>query len=189
MAQVVKNPPVMWEMWIWFLGWEDPLEQEKATDSSSLAWGISWTEEPGGHSPWSLRVGRDWADTHARLRNSWAKPPAPCSRRDSGCCDQEPCLASSDGCSSTYSSPEMLLVFSRNFGCHRPTANFPLSFHQNIWLCTIQSPAQEQRFIPRPWLSRTHWPRHPSLPRNLRRKWEVSVVIGALRPGCLTFIN
>ena len=76
MAQAVKNPPVLWEIWIWFLGWEDPLEQEKATDSSSLAWGISWTEEPGGHSPWSLRVGRDWADTHARLRNNLGKAPS-----------------------------------------------------------------------------------------------------------------
>ena len=30
------------------LGWEDPLEEEMATHSSSLAWEITWTEEPGG---------------------------------------------------------------------------------------------------------------------------------------------
>ena len=30
------------------LGWEDPLEWEKATHSSILAWKIPWTEEPGG---------------------------------------------------------------------------------------------------------------------------------------------
>ena len=30
------------------LGWEDPLEKEMATHSSSLAWEISRTEEPGG---------------------------------------------------------------------------------------------------------------------------------------------
>ena len=30
------------------LGWEDPLEKEMATDSSTLAWEISRTEEPGG---------------------------------------------------------------------------------------------------------------------------------------------
>ena len=30
------------------LGWEDPLEEGMATYSSILAWGISWTEEPGG---------------------------------------------------------------------------------------------------------------------------------------------
>ena len=35
------------ETWIWFLGQEDPLEKKMATDSSILAWEISWTEEPG----------------------------------------------------------------------------------------------------------------------------------------------
>ena len=30
------------------LGWEDPLEKEMATHSSIPAWGIPWTEEPGG---------------------------------------------------------------------------------------------------------------------------------------------
>ena len=33
------------------LGWEDPLEKGKATHSSTLAWRIPWTEEPGGYSP------------------------------------------------------------------------------------------------------------------------------------------
>ena len=36
------------EMQVWFLGQEDPLEEEMATYSSILAWEISWTEEPGG---------------------------------------------------------------------------------------------------------------------------------------------
>ena len=36
------------EMRIRFLGWEDPLEESKATHSSILAWKIPWTEEPGG---------------------------------------------------------------------------------------------------------------------------------------------
>ena len=31
MAQLIKNPPVMQETWICFLGWEDPLEKGKAT--------------------------------------------------------------------------------------------------------------------------------------------------------------
>ena len=30
------------------LGWEEPLEKGMATHSSILAWGIPWTEEPGG---------------------------------------------------------------------------------------------------------------------------------------------
>ena len=33
-------------MWVWFLGWEDPLEEELATHSSIPAWEIQWTEEP-----------------------------------------------------------------------------------------------------------------------------------------------
>ena len=30
------------------LGWEDPLEEGRATHSSILAWRIPWTEGPGG---------------------------------------------------------------------------------------------------------------------------------------------
>ena len=41
-------------------GWEDPLEQDMATDSSILAWKMPWTEEPGGQqSMGSQRVGHD----------------------------------------------------------------------------------------------------------------------------------
>ena len=47
-AQTVKNPPAMQEMWVLSLGWEDPLEKEMATLSSTLAWRIPWTEELGG---------------------------------------------------------------------------------------------------------------------------------------------
>ena len=36
-AQLVKNPPAMWEIWVWSLGWEDPLEKRKVTHSSILA--------------------------------------------------------------------------------------------------------------------------------------------------------
>ena len=39
--------PAMWESWVRSLGWEDPLEEEMATHSSTLAWRIPWTEEPG----------------------------------------------------------------------------------------------------------------------------------------------
>ena len=37
-AQLVKNPPAMWETWVRSLGWEDPLEEGMATHSSILAW-------------------------------------------------------------------------------------------------------------------------------------------------------
>ena len=36
----------MQETQVWFLGQEDPLEKEMATQSSTLAWKIPWTEEP-----------------------------------------------------------------------------------------------------------------------------------------------
>ena len=36
-AQTVKNLPAMWETWIQFLGWEDPLKEGMATQSSILA--------------------------------------------------------------------------------------------------------------------------------------------------------
>ena len=40
-AQMVKNPPAMWETWVQSLSWEDPLEEGMATHSSVLAWRIS----------------------------------------------------------------------------------------------------------------------------------------------------
>ena len=46
-AQIVKYLPTMWETWVQSLGWEDSLEKEMATHSSTLAWKIPWMEEPG----------------------------------------------------------------------------------------------------------------------------------------------
>ena len=45
-AQLVKNPPAIWETWVLSLGWEDPLEKEMATHSSIHAWKLPWTEDP-----------------------------------------------------------------------------------------------------------------------------------------------
>ena len=47
------------EIWVRFLDGEDPLEEEMATLSSILAWGIPWTEEPGG----------SWG--HKELHRTW----------------------------------------------------------------------------------------------------------------------
>ena len=59
-AQMVKNPPAMWEMWLPSLGWEDPLEEGMATHSGFLAWRIPWTEGLGGLQSMRLqRVGND----------------------------------------------------------------------------------------------------------------------------------
>ena len=43
---MVKNLPAKQEMWLQSLGQEGPLEKERATHSSVLAWEIPWTEEP-----------------------------------------------------------------------------------------------------------------------------------------------
>ena len=47
-VQVVKSLPAMQETQVQSLGQEDTLEKEMATHSSILAWGIPWTEGPGG---------------------------------------------------------------------------------------------------------------------------------------------
>ena len=60
MAQTVKNPPIMQETFFQSLGQEDPLEEGMEIHSSILAWGIPWTEEPGGlQSKGSQRVGQN----------------------------------------------------------------------------------------------------------------------------------
>ena len=46
-AQMVKRLSTMRETWVQSLGWEDPLEKEMAIHSSTIAWKIPWTEEPG----------------------------------------------------------------------------------------------------------------------------------------------
>ena len=66
MAQTVKNPPAMQEMWVLSLGREDPLEKEMATLSNTLAWRIAWTEEPGGLQP----MGSQESDTTERLTHT-----------------------------------------------------------------------------------------------------------------------
>ena len=60
MAQRVKRLSAMRENHVQSLGREDPLEKEMANQSSSLAWRIPWTEEPGGlQFRGSQRVGHD----------------------------------------------------------------------------------------------------------------------------------
>ena len=59
-VQMVKNPPAMQETQVPSLCWEDPLEEDMATRSSTLAWEIPQTEEPSGLQPMgSQRVGHD----------------------------------------------------------------------------------------------------------------------------------
>ena len=48
MAQTVKNQSAVQETGVRSLGQQDPLEKAMAAHSSTLAWKILWTEEPGG---------------------------------------------------------------------------------------------------------------------------------------------
>ena len=59
MAQLVKNPPAMQETWVQTLGWEDPLEKQKATHSYILTWTVPWII----YNPW----GRKESDMTERL--------------------------------------------------------------------------------------------------------------------------
>ena len=63
-AQMVKRLSTMQETWVRSLGWEDSLEKEMATHSSTLAQKIPWMEEPGaGYCP----SGGKESDTTERL--------------------------------------------------------------------------------------------------------------------------
>ena len=63
MAQTVKRLSTMRETWVQYLGWEDPLEKEMAIHSSTIAWKIPWTEEPGRLQS----IGHNESDTTEQL--------------------------------------------------------------------------------------------------------------------------
>ena len=66
-AQTVNRLSTMQETQVRSLGWEDPLEKEMAVHSSTIAWKIPWTEEPGRlQSMGSQRVGHDRATSCSR---------------------------------------------------------------------------------------------------------------------------
>ena len=53
---MVKCLPAMWETQVQSLNWDDLLEKGMASHSSTLAWKILWTEEPGRlYSPWGRK--------------------------------------------------------------------------------------------------------------------------------------
>ena len=55
-AQMVKCLSTMRETWVRSLGWEDSLEKEMATHSSTPALKVPWTEELGaGYCPWGCK--------------------------------------------------------------------------------------------------------------------------------------
>ena len=62
-AQMVKCLSTMQETWVQSLGWEDPLEKEMATHSSTVARKIHGQRSLVGYSPWGLKE----SDTTERL--------------------------------------------------------------------------------------------------------------------------
>ena len=81
-AQVVKCLPTIWETWVQLLRREDPLQKEIATYSSTLAWKIPWTKEPGTlQSMGSQRVGHDWTTLLSLFFGGGYKPPFDVTKR------------------------------------------------------------------------------------------------------------
>ena len=72
-AQSVKNLPAVWEMWVWPLGWEDPLEKKMATHFSGFLPGeFHGQRSLEGYSPWGpQRVGHNWATKHSTPQGNW----------------------------------------------------------------------------------------------------------------------
>ena len=78
-GSAMKNPPAMQETDVRFLGGEDPLEKERATHCSILAWRVLWTEGPGRLQCRLLqRVRHDWETYHsiANVIICWETEPA-----------------------------------------------------------------------------------------------------------------
>ena len=75
---MVKRLPAMQETWVRSLGGEVPLEKEMATHSSTLAWKIPWTEEPGRlQSMGSQRVTTERLHFTSKAISSSRKHPRP----------------------------------------------------------------------------------------------------------------
>ena len=74
----------------WFFSTQPSLEKAVAPHSSTLAWKIPWTEEPGRlQSMGSLRVGYDWATslslfTFMHWRRKWQPTPVFLPRESQG---------------------------------------------------------------------------------------------------------
>ena len=57
-AQLVKNPPAVWETWVWSLGWVGKIPWRRERLPTPVFWP---GEFQGLYSPWSHRIRHDWA--------------------------------------------------------------------------------------------------------------------------------
>ena len=71
---MVKNLPAVHQTQVQFLGQEDPLEEEMATHSSTLAREIPWTEEPGGLRSTGLQSRTGLSAQHKRSTGCRLRP-------------------------------------------------------------------------------------------------------------------
>ena len=93
LAQLVKNPPAMWENWVWSLGLEDPLEKGKATHSGLensrdyIVHGVAKSQTRlsnfhfhGPSTDWEHRLAHaaTYSLTYSSARFKWESDPSPC---------------------------------------------------------------------------------------------------------------
>ena len=75
---MAKNLPTVWQIQVWSLGWEDPLEKEMAAHSSISAWKTPWTEEPGRPQSSSVQLSHSVvSDSLWPHESQHARPPCP----------------------------------------------------------------------------------------------------------------
>ena len=90
-AQLVKNPPAMWETWVWSLGWEDHLER------GWLSTAIFWHREFHGlYSPWGCKQldMTEWLTSLSCPLSWWCHPTIPSSAAVFSCSQSFPALGS-----------------------------------------------------------------------------------------------
>ena len=110
-AQTVKHLPTTRKTQVQSLGQEDPLEKEMATHSSTLAWKIPWTKDPGRlQSMGPQRVGHDGATSLSETL-----------KQEQKCCYFSPLLIPFEMCSNTF----LLVCF--NFNIYL------------FWLCRVSA--------------------------------------------------
>ena len=73
-AQMIKNLPIIQETWVWFLGQEDPVGEEMATNSSILVWKIPLDREAWWATVHGVGKTRTWLSRHSLTHGvgSWA---------------------------------------------------------------------------------------------------------------------
>ena len=70
-AQLVENPPAMWEACVWFLGWEDPLEKVHIPVFQSGE--LQGLYSPWGHKELDMTEPLSFWTTCSKYRTKWKR--------------------------------------------------------------------------------------------------------------------